>query len=65
VAIGLAVLISLRLAVLVGAGFIAQGPMFFNQAASAAILVLAVPSRAARSSHSPTAATATRSSSAS
>jgi uncharacterized membrane protein YgaE (UPF0421/DUF939 family) len=45
VAIGMAVLISLSLAALVGAGFIAQGLMFFNQAVSAAILVLAVPSR--------------------
>jgi uncharacterized membrane protein YgaE (UPF0421/DUF939 family) len=47
VALGLAVLVSLSLAVLVGAGFIAQGLMFFNQAVSAAILVLAVPSRGA------------------
>jgi uncharacterized membrane protein YgaE (UPF0421/DUF939 family) len=44
VAVGLAVLISLCLAVLVGAAFIAQGLMFFNQAVSAAILVLTVPS---------------------
>jgi uncharacterized membrane protein YgaE (UPF0421/DUF939 family) len=44
VAIGLAVLVSLCLAVLLGSGFIAQGLMFFNQAVSAAILVLAVPS---------------------
>ncbi|MGH3829995.1 MAG: FUSC family protein [Pseudonocardiaceae bacterium] len=40
VAIGLAALVSLGVAVLLGRGFIAQGLMFYNQTAASAILIL-------------------------
>jgi uncharacterized membrane protein YgaE (UPF0421/DUF939 family) len=43
VAVGVAVLGTLCIAVLIGRGFFAQGLTFFNQTATSAVLVLAVP----------------------
>lgn len=42
-ALGVATLITLCLAVVLGRGFIAQGPTFYNQTAISAILVVALP----------------------
>lgn len=43
VTIGVVVLVALTIAVIVAQGFIAQGLMFFNQAAASAILIVALP----------------------
>lgn len=42
IAVGLVVLAALTLARIIGAGFLAQGLMFYNQAAASAVLVIAV-----------------------
>lgn len=42
-AVGVTVLVALCLAVIVARGFVAQGLMFFNQTAAAAILMIALP----------------------
>jgi uncharacterized membrane protein YgaE (UPF0421/DUF939 family) len=47
VSVGVAVFLALCVALVIGHGFIAQGMMFFNQTAAAAILVISLHSRTA------------------